>query len=321
MLLEAAFRVLKPLGARAGYRLAHGFPPRLQGLAASLLARPDRCPRATVRVLGQELPGPVGLAAGLNKDGNLTWLGDALCMGFTVVGSVLPYRYPGARKKILLRLTPESAVNRLGLPSRGVEYVVRALSLYKPRYTVVAGNIAGLRAGDYPLVARRLQGLLPWLEVNVSCPNTDAHGTFEEPGLAEEIARSAREAFGGPVLLKIPHTTDEELLESYAIAARRSGASGVVAGNTSKFWVRGVQAGLSGASIYHGTRKMVRALLDLLPSNMLVAGVGGVTRVERAIELLDMGAGLVEVLTVLLRLGPARAREIAVAGARWALRR
>ncbi|MCE4624588.1 MAG: hypothetical protein F7C35_01815 [Desulfurococcales archaeon] len=311
-LLDVAWRLLSGLGAWPAYRIVHSFPSALQGLAYRLTR--GRCPEPLgLRVKGlraARLANPVGLAAGLNKDGNLTWLGDALCLGFTVVGSVLPYKYGGAGRKVLLRITPEAAINRLGLPSRGVDRVKEAVSKYETRYTTVAWNAAGLRIQDYREVVAKIGGLGAWAEVNISCPNTEEHGTFEKPDVAVRVASTVREVSRIPLLLKIPNTDDRDLLHAYADVVRESGMAGIVAGNTSKFYVRGVQAGLSGAPIYYRVRRAVRVLRELLPGEYVVVGVGGVTRPERAVELLEEGADLVEILTALLRLGPGRVREI-----------
>ncbi|MCE4609614.1 MAG: hypothetical protein F7C36_04440 [Desulfurococcales archaeon] len=306
-LLEYLWKPLSMLPPKVSYRIVHSSPGRLQKPLSRILA--SKCPESLeIRILNNTLTNPIGLAAGLNKNGNLTWLGDALCLGFTVVGSILPYRYRGAETKLLLRPTPLSAVNRLGLPSDGFEKVLENISRYRPRYTRLVANIAGLRRNDYKELAEQLGEEFLFVEVNISCPNTEEHGTFEKPEYAEKILIDLppNERY----LLKIPHTTNRDLLANYVDLVKKYGLQGIVAGNTSKIWIRGFQAGLSGRPIFHGTKKMVVALRELLGEDKIIVASGGVFSADDAIELLENGANLIEVLTVLLRRGPRAVLDI-----------
>ncbi len=306
-LLEYLWKPLSKLPPKASYRIVHSFPGRLQRPLSRILS--SKCPESLeIRIQNNNLANPIGLAAGLNKNGNLTWLGDALCLGFTVVGSILPYSYRGAETKLLLRPTPLSAINRLGLPSDGIEKVLQNIRHYRPRYTQLVANIAGLRINDYIELAGQLGEEFLFIEINISCPNTEEHGTFEQPEHAENILIDLPSS--KRYLLKIPHTTDRNLLANYVNLVRKYGLQGIVAGNTSKIWIRGLQAGLSGRPIFHRTKRMVAVLRELLEEDKIIVASGGVFSADDAIELLENGANLIEVLTVLLRRGPRTVLDI-----------
>ncbi len=307
ILLDLSWRLLSKLPAYYSYKIVHGFPHNLQNIMSRVL--PGDCPPSLdIPIMGQKIANPVGLAAGLNKDGNLTWLGDALCLGFTVVGSILPYPYRGAERKILMRPTPYSAINRLGLPSKGVEKVLSIIKSYVPKYTKIAYNIAGLKPGDYTILAEKIPADNLFVEINISCPNTEAHSSFEEP---EEIGKLLKLLPGDHnYLLKIPNTRDKDLLIKYASLIEEHNLAGVVAGNTSKFFVKGVQSGLSGKPIYHNTLRMTRILREHLKDRHVIVSVGGVMDSNDAVQLLEEGANLIEILTVLLRRGPRETRNI-----------
>lgn len=305
--VSLAWSLLHRLPPRLAYRLVHSTPPWLSRLLARLDHAPR--PRGDHVFLGHRLASPVGLAAGLDKDGNLTWTSWALGFGFTVVGSVLPRRHPGVGDKVLLRLPDGHLVNRLGLPSAGARRVAGRLRR-RPPGMPVAVSIAGLAPGDYPEAYRILAPHADWVEVNISCPNTVEHGTFEDPEWAARILRGlARLEPRRPLLLKIPRTTDRDTLQAYADAVREAGAAGIVAANTLKTRVGRVQAGLSGPSLYESTRRMVSLLREMLPGDKVVVAVGGVDEPWKAQELLDHGADAVEILTVLLT-SPRRAVEV-----------
>ena len=302
-----AWGLLHRLPPSIAYRLVHSTPAWLSRLLARASHAPR--PRGDYRFLGLRLPSPIGLAAGLDKDGNLTWTSWALGFGFSVVGSVLPRRHPGAPDKILVRLPDGHLVNRLGLPSQGAPRVAGRLRR-RPPGMPLAVSIAGLAPGDYVEAYRILAPLADWVEVNISCPNTVEHGTFEDPEWARRILGSlARLEPRRPLLLKIPRTTDRDQLQAYADVVRETGAAGIVAANTLKTRIRGVQAGLSGPSLYESTKKMVEALRGMLPGDRVVVAVGGVDEPRKAQELLDHGADAVEILTVLLT-SPRRAVEV-----------
>ncbi len=290
------------------YRIVHSVPHWLARLAARIDGR--RRYSAPTVFQGVPLENPVGLAAGLDKDGDLLWVSWSLGFGFTVVGSVLPRRHQGARVKVLERLPDGGLVNRLGLPSKGAVYAAKRLES-RPEGLGVAVNIAALEPEGYPAVYERVAPLADWVEVNISCPNTREHGTFERPEWARRILHMVTGLDPArPVLVKLPPVEDKDIVLEYVDAVRESGASGVVASNTIKVDWRGEQAGLSGPRLYPIVKQMVRVAREHLPTGYSVVAVGGIDSPDKALELLEEGADLVELLTSLLYHGPGRVWEI-----------
>ena len=313
-MIDAAWSILRRLPPRLAYEIVHSTPPGIVKWLASREA--TRYQPLGYKFLGMTLDNPVGLAAGLDKDGDLAWLSYALGLGYTVVGSVLPHPHRGAERKILKRLPGGELVNRLGLPSKGVDYVVARLARDPPPMPV-AVNIAALEPEGYPEVYRRVSGVASWVEVNVSCPNTVKHGTFERPEWVRRIIQGLKPLDESiPVLVKLPPVEDRDLLWEYADAVREAGADGVVASNTLKVRVGGVQAGLSGNRLYRIVYGMVRWFREHLPGDMVVVGVGGIIDAERAIKIMEY-ADSIELLTALLYYGPGRVREIVERVVAW----
>jgi len=313
VILDVLWRLLRSLPPGVAYRVVHSTPPWLARLVAGFERRPPSR-WEPVEFAGVRLENPVGLAAGLDKDGNLAWVSYALGFGFTVVGSVLPYPYPGVADKVLARLPDGGLVNRLGLPSKGARVVAGRLSKHRPPLPV-AVNIAGLKPGDYLEAYRILAPLADWVEVNISCPNTVEHSSFEEP---EQARRILRGLVGleprRPILVKIPRTLDDDTLRAYADIVVEAGVDGIVAANTLKTVYKGRQAGLSGPRLYESTLAIVSRLREYLPGGKHIVAVGGVDSPGKVEALLEAGASLVEVLTALLARGPGRVRSIIAGG-------
>lgn len=314
MLVEAAWWMLRRLPPGVAYKIVHSTPYWLAMLVASTGGVREEYP---LEFLGARLRNPVGLAAGLDKDGDLMWISYKLGFGFTVVGSIMPARHRGARVKVLKRLPDGSLINRLGLPSKGVDYAVRRLEDKPP--IPVAANIASLTMDGYRRVYEKVHGLVDWVEVNVSCPNTEEHGTFEKPEMVERIL-STLPHDTTPTLVKLPPVEDRELVREYAQVIARSNAAGAVVSNTLKVNLDGVQAGLSGERLYPVMIRMLRWMRELLPEDKVLVAVGGITRPERAVEALEY-ANAIEVLSALLYYGPGRVREIIEAASRAVMKR
>lgn len=321
-LLTPAWFVLRTLSADFAYRIVHSTPASLVRLVARLEGRPiylsgERIP---IKGLGVEVENLLGIAAGFDKDAKLTWLAWALGAGFHVVGSVLPHPHKGAKKKVVARLR-NSTINRLGLPSEGAIRVASRLAKAKPPSIPIAVSVASLNVEGYSLATSILAPHADWVEVNISCPNTAEHRSFEDPDLALKACREARGAADGkPILLKIPPLKSRDDTWIYADVARECGASGVVASNTLRTRYKGLEAGLGGAPLYPIVKSMVSWLRERLPEGSIVVAVGGIDDEFKAVELLDLGANLLETISTLLLYGPAKFRKIAKATIEWASR-
>ncbi len=301
-LLGLGWRILHSMSPMRAWRILHSTPAWLLDAIARASGRPPP-PGLDGEILGRRVESLVGIAAGLDKDARLLWVAWAMGAGFHVVGSVLPEPYEGVEPKILVRLPDGGTLNRLGLPSPGPGPVVERLSGERPPGMPVAVNVAAFTPEGYGRVYRAVEPVADWVEVNISCPNVEAHRSFEDPEVASAICDHLRPR-GKPVLLKIPPTLDERRLEGYLDLARSCGFSGIVAGNTLRVRVDGYNAGLGGPRLFPVTLRMVRLLRSWSPRGFTIIAVGGISDGARALEALEAGANAVEVLSAVIHRGP-----------------
>ncbi|HRO40477.1 MAG TPA: quinone-dependent dihydroorotate dehydrogenase [Flavobacteriales bacterium] len=293
-------------------------------------SRPQK--QASLELMGLQFPGPVGLAAGMDKDAKHV---DALArigFGFVEVGTLTPVAQPGNERPRLFRLKADRAlINRMGFNNGGVQAAVERLRKRTPGI-VVGGNIGKNKVtpneqaiDDYVKCFEALHPVVDYFTVNVSSPNTPGLRALQEKGplleiLAELKRRDAAKAVQRPILLKIaPDLTDEQLDDIVAVV-KESGIAGVVATNTTisreglkmpKAEVDAIGAGgLSGPQVRKRSTEVVRYLRARLPKPVVIIGVGGIDSAEAAMEKMDAGADLVQVFTGLIYEGPALLKKI-----------
>lgn len=287
---------------------------------------------AAVEVMGLRFPGPVGLAAGMDKDAAHV---DALArigFGFVEVGTLTPVAQPGNERPRLFRLKADRAlINRMGFNNGGVQAAVARLRKRTPGI-IVGGNIGKNKVTpneqaleDYVKCFEALHPVVDYFVVNVSSPNTPGLRALQEKGpllaiLNELKRRDAAKAVHRPILLKIaPDLTDGQLDDIVAVV-RESGIAGVIATNTTiardglqmpKAEVEAIGAGgLSGPPVRERSTEVVRYLREHLPRPVVIIGVGGIDSAEAAMEKLNAGADLVQVFTGLIYEGPALLKRI-----------
>src|SRR5579859_5988001 len=245
--------VLSRLPAETAHALAFALlrlaaaVPGAAALAGRLLAPRD--PVLRVRALGLDLPGPLGLAAGFDKDARGPAALGALGFSFVEVGTVTARPQPGNPRPRLHRLPRDRAlVNRMGFNNQGAEVVAGRLRRLRDRGRppVVGVNIGRSKAAadseaiaDYVSSAERLAGGADYMVVNVSSPNTPGLRALQaveqlRPLLAEVRAALDR-ASGGrrvPLLVKIAPDLSDPELDAVADLALETGLDGIIATNT-----------------------------------------------------------------------------------------
>ena len=290
------------------------------------LARP-REPMPT-RLLGMVFPNPVGLAAGLDKNGEHIDALLALGFGFIEVGTVTPRAQAGNPKPRMFRLPGDEAlINRLGFNNAGVDALVRNVSRAARKSGVLGINIGKNKdtpnedaAGDYLHCMERVYALADYITVNISSPNTAGLRELQEEQALRRLVSTLREAQERlaaqhgkrvPVLVKVaPDLTDADI-DAAARVLSDLQVDGVVATNTTiaRTAVQGHRhakeaGGLSGAPLMGQSTLVLRRLRTRLPESIPLVGVGGILSGADAVAKMAAGASLVQCYTGLVYRGP-----------------
>jgi dihydroorotate dehydrogenase len=329
------YRAVRPLLFALDPETAHDFSLKsldaLNCLGAVSLAA--GLPSMPVRALGLDFPNPVGLAAGLDKDGEHVDALAALGFGFLEIGAVTPRPQPGNPKPRVFRLPEaEALINRLGFNSGGVDRAVE--NLRRARYRGVLGVNIGKNfdtpneraSEDYLECLRKLHPYASFVTVNVSSPNTKNLRNLQQPGeldlllaalVAERDRLAERHGRRVPLAVKIAPDLDESGIEAVAGCVVSRGCDAVIATNTtlSREGVEHLPAsrepgGLSGAPLKARATAVIARLRRALPAGIAIIGVGGIASAADAREKLDAGADLVQLYTALVYRGPGLVGEI-----------
>ncbi|MGN9914747.1 quinone-dependent dihydroorotate dehydrogenase [Phytohabitans sp. LJ34] len=301
---------------------------RLSRLSPRVLAvlRRRYAVAAPVRVFGVDFPNPVGLAAGMDKNGLALPAWPALGFGFVEVGTVTAYGQPGNPRPRLFRLRESQAViNRMGFNNEGAASLAARLmetgplpvplgvSLGKSKATPLGEAVA-----DYHASYDLLRDHASYVAVNVSSPNTPGLRALQD---REHVDALLEALVGGPpVLVKIaPDLTEPAIAELLQVCMDR-GAAGVIATNTtlSRAGVAAADTalaaeagGLSGRPLTARAREVVEFVCRETGGALPVIGVGGILDPDDATRLFDAGASLVQLYTGFIYRGPALVRSIA----------
>ncbi|HET7592369.1 MAG TPA: quinone-dependent dihydroorotate dehydrogenase [Rhodanobacteraceae bacterium] len=325
------YGALRPLLFALEAEAAHGLTLYALGVAQrSNLMRfvahppPDDLP---VRAFGIDFPNPVGLAAGLDKNGeHLDALG-ALGFGFIEVGTVTPRPQPGNPRPRLFRLPGrEALINRMGFNNDGVDVLVR--NVEQTRWRGVLGINIGRNkdtpneraADDYLACLERVYPLASYVTVNVSSPNTPGLRDLQEGDSLQRLIAvlvesreqlATRHGARKPILLKIAPDLDDAGMDAITAAVAGSGIDGLICTNTTidRTGVAGEPhadeaGGLSGKPLFEPSTDVLRGMARRLGANMPLVGVGGISSGSDAADKLAAGAALVQVYSGLIFRGP-----------------
>lgn len=288
-----------------------------------------------VTLMGLPFKNPVGLAAGLDKNGeHIDALGN-LGFGFIEVGTVTPLPQSGNPKPRMFRLPREKAlINRLGFNNQGLSVFIANVQKSQWRQQ---GGILGLNIGknaDTPIeravddYIRGLEGVYPhadYVTVNISSPNTqnlrDLQGQAELTGILRPLQEKRHELADKtgrtvPLVVKIAPDLTHEQIDVIADVLVGHGVDGVIATNTtlSRDAVQGLPhaqqaGGLSGPPVHELSLAVIARLRQRLGSDMAIIGVGGIASGQQAREKIAAGANAVQLYTGLIYQGPALINE------------
>ena len=327
-------RAVRPVLFRLGggdAEKAHEFTlQRLAGVARRprtlALLRSRYAASAPVEAFGVRFPNPVGLAAGMDKNGVALPAWPALGFGFVEVGTVTAQAQPGNDRPRLFRLRDsEAIINRMGFNNAGAAALAARLEALGPLGVPLGVSLGKSKVTpleeavqDYLTSYNLVQPYADYIAVNVSSPNT--------PGLRALQDKSALAALLGalvgktPVLVKIaPDLTDSAISELLEVCLS-AGAAGLIATNTTLARDQlaaadqpraGEAGGLSGRPLTERARKVVHFVHEETGGALPIIGVGGIIEPDDAARLFDAGASLVQLYTGFIYKGPALVKAVA----------
>lgn len=332
-----SYELIRPLLFTLPPELAHRVALGSLNLASSVGLLRYFVPEAVespVECMGLKFRNRVGLAAGMDKNGDhITGL-SALGFGFIEVGTVTPEPQKGNPKPRLFRVsTREALINRMGFNNRGIDHLLRRVRA-SPCDAILGINIgrnaetpANKAADDYVAGLRAVYGLADYVAVNISSPNTEGLRDLQAADplnrLLETLAREraslkARHVRRVPLVLKIAPDLKASQIRHIAGAVRDHGFDGVIATNTtlSREGVQGQplsgeDGGLSGAPLLRRSTAVLKALRLELGPDITLMGSGGIMSGDDARAKREAGADLVQLYSGLIYRGPGLIRDCA----------
>ncbi len=280
-----------------------------------------------VNVFGIEFPNALGLAAGLDKNGDAIDALGAFGFGFVEVGTVTPKPQPGNPLPRLFRIPEKEAIiNRMGFNNKGVDYLVERIK--ESKYPGVIGvNIGKNKAtpeedalSDYLYCLERVYEVSGYVAINLSSPNTPGLRNLQFgdnlvhliKGIKAKQAELDLQLAHKPILIKIAPDLTEEEVKELAATFNELKVEGVIATNTtvSREAVEGLPyaeevGGLSGSPVRDQSNYILKLFREQLDESIPLIGVGGVMTEHDAEEKLKMGADLVQIYSGFIYSGPA----------------
>jgi len=335
------YSIAKPLLFQLDAEAAHDLTLKSLRLAkqSGLLNLYPKAPTCQPRqIMGLNFPNPVGLAAGLDKNGAVIDGLAALGFGFIEIGTVTPRPQPGNPKPRLFRVKEAlGIVNRFGFNNLGVDNLLENVKAAQYK-GLTADQILGINIGknfdtpmenavdDYLICMRKVYAYASYITVNISSPNTkNLRALQEKSALSALLSRlkleqaKLAEQHGRyvPMTLKIAPDLDREQINEIADLLMAHKIDGVIATNTtlSRDMVKGMEhadeaGGLSGAPVREKSTLVIQQLSQRLQGALPIIGVGGILSGADAVEKIAAGADLVQVYSGLIYKGPKLVHDI-----------
>jgi len=284
-------------------------------------------------VMGLNFPNPVGMAAGLDKNGEHIEALAGLGFGFIEIGTVTPRPQPGNPKPRLFRIPGANAIiNRMGFNNHGVDRLVE--NVRRSTYHCILGINIGKNfdtpvekaADDYLICLNKVYRLADYVAVNISSPNTPGLRQLQDAGQLDSLLAALKscqsklaDKHGKYTPLAVKIAPDLELAQIEAIAALLVShrIDGVIATNTTlsragieKMPHSEEAGGLSGGPLKEKSTMVIRHLSALLKGTLPIIGVGGILSATDAKDKIEAGASLIQVYSGLVYRGNNLVREI-----------
>ncbi|WP_122464376.1 quinone-dependent dihydroorotate dehydrogenase [Brevundimonas lutea] len=310
---DLAAASLRRLDAETAHRLA------VRALELGLGSGDTRAdpPILKTHLAGLDLPNPVGLAAGFDKDGRALKGLPRAGFGFVECGSVTPRPQPGNPRPRLFRLKPDRGViNRMGFNNEGLDAFADRLRR-RSGGLVVGANLGANkdsedRTADYVTGLRRVRDLADYVTVNISSPNTPGLRALQDRGALDDLLGRVAEARGGrPVFLKIAPDLSAAEIGEIVEAALAHRIDALIVSNTTlerpdslTAPAKGESGGLSGRPMAEIARRALQAAAEAAESRLPLIAAGGIDSGAEAYHRIRLGAAAVQIYSALVFEGP-----------------
>ena len=290
-------------------------------------------PNKPVTVMGIEFPNPVGLAAGLDKNGEGINAFAAMGFGFVEIGTVTPRPQPGNDKPRMFRLPEANAIiNRMGFNNKGVDYLVEQVR--NAHFKGVLGINIGKNKDtpdenakdDYIHCMRKVYDFASYITINISSPNTPGLRSLQYGEALDELLSAIKQEQKilikqhdkyVPIAVKIAPDLNEEEVNSIANSLIKNEIDAAIATNTTisregveHLELGNEQGGLSGQPVKEKSTRVIKLLSEALNGKLPIIGVGGIASSEDANEKMAAGASLVQIYSGFIYEGPQLIKSI-----------
>ena len=326
--VRALFPLARPVLSRLDPELAHNLTINALRLFNRSAEKRLDDPRLRVHALGLDFSNPIGLAAGFDKNAEVTEAMLAFGFGFVEAGTITPCPQAGNPKPRIFRLTEDRAViNRLGFNNKGVMAARNQLLRLQDRPGIRGVNIGANkdttdRVADYVQALKELGPLASYVTINISSPNTPGLRGLQNKAELEGLLAALMDARATlarpvPVLVKVAPDLDDEACADIAAVALARGIDGLIVSNTTiarppslKSALATETGGLSGAPLLEPSTEVLRRMFRLTKGRLTLVGVGGVASGADAYAKIRAGASLVQLYTALSFQGPSLIERI-----------
>ena len=326
------YKLIRPLIFSQDAETAHEATLELLNHLRWLIPKP-RISRPR-RVMGLDFPNPVGLAAGLDKNGDYLRGLAHLGFGFIEVGTVTPRPQPGNPKPRLFRLrSKRSIINRMGFNNAGIDHLLANLERLPRRDYILGINIGKNLStpveralDDYRLALQRVYLAADYITLNISSPNTPGLRKLQDDDALKQLLSGVTEArkalqdehqVNRPLALKVAPDLDRDQVAMIADLLGEYGIDGLIATNTTLdrsavagHPLAGEAGGLSGAALKEKSRDLLVQFRQRLDDQIPIISVGGIDSPEEARLRLELGASLIQIYSGLIYEGPGLIRRI-----------
>ncbi len=283
-------------------------------------------PALKTKICGMELPSPIGLAAGFDKNAEVFNATLALGFGFVEVGTITPDPQTGNPKPRLFRLPDEEAlINKMGFNNKGMLYVSRTARM--PKLGIVGVNIGANAKSinkvlDYTIIFELLARLFDYVTINVSSPNTKNLRDLQKPEVLEKILQNVKAINVSlkrqvPIFIKIAPDLNENNVTEILNVCEENNVSGLIATNTtiSPQTLRkpkSFEGGLSGKPLFKPSNKILELLAKRKNPSTALIGVGGIFSASDVYEKIRLGASAVQIYSSFIYNGPMHIKKMEV---------